>query len=132
VPTGLQGGDAGLHREHRALEVDVHDGVDVLLGHVDQRLVRKDSCVRAEDVYGAEPVQSDLGDHSALIHAGHVCDDRLDATRCDRGQRSGRRIERGRVATRDQHVCALLGEHPGDALADALAAAGDDDRAALH
>ncbi len=64
--------EAGLHREHRALEVDAEHVVDVGLGQLGQRLVGEDPGVGAEHVDPAEALHGGRGHGLAVLDAGDV------------------------------------------------------------
>ena len=115
-----------------ALEVDVHDQVPVLLGHLEEQVVAGDAGVVDQDVDPAELVDDAL--HRGL-RGGGVDDVAADADRAGtvgeveaaRGVGGG-----GLVEVEDRDRGALAGEALGDAEADASGCSGDDGDAAVE
>ena len=128
----LERRQARLHGEHRALDVAGEDLVDVGLGHLREQLLGEDAGVGAEHVDAAEPLDRGVRDQPAVSDPGDVRDDGLDAAAGLLAEVVGGGLQRALVPGRDQDVRARAHEDTGDALADALAATGDDHRAAVQ
>ena len=122
----LQRGQAGLDGQDAAAQVGAEHGVQVLVGHVGEPLVREDPRVGAQHVDAAQPLGRGRRDQLAALPDADVGQQVGDVGPA-RGQfRDGRR---GRVLVPpdDQDPRAVVREHPGDALADAPGGAGDHD-----
>jgi oxepin-CoA hydrolase / 3-oxo-5,6-dehydrosuberyl-CoA semialdehyde dehydrogenase len=121
-----QGGQAGLDREDGALQVDAEHLVEHLLGHVRQPAVREDPRVGAQNVDAAQPLLGDGRHPPAVLPAGHVgLDERDLAGRLGRGvELPGGGPGDVRITAGDEDARAAAGEHAGNPLADAAAAAG--------
>ena len=126
---GLQARHGLAHGQVDRLHIDRHDAVEVVLGHVLQRLRQMgDAGVVDEDVEAAEMLLGG-GHHQAHIGGlGHV---HLDRPR-RRAQRCGHIEGLGPVAVGDQHLRALGHELGRDAGAKARRRAGDDGHLVLQ
>ena len=121
-----QGGQAGLDREDGALQVDAEHLVEHLLGHVRQPAVREDARVGAQNVDAAQPLLGDGRHPPAVLPAGHVgLHERDLAGGLGRGvELLGGGPGGVRITAGDEDPRAVAGEHAGNPLADAAAAAG--------
>jgi|GEM_PF-3459 len=121
-----QGGQAGLDREDGALQVDAEYLVEHVLGHVRQPAVREDARVGAQNVDAAQPLLGDGRHPPAVLPAGHVgLHERDLAGGLGRGvELLGGGPGRVRITAGDEDPRAVAGEHAGNPLADAAAAAG--------
>ena len=119
----LQRVQAGLDREHRALQVGAEDLVEQVLGHVRQQAVGEDARIGTQHVDTAQPLDG-VGRHPpAVLPAGHIGLDERDL-RAVRAQFLGGGPGDVRIPAGDQDPGSVAGEHAGDALADAAGAAG--------
>ena len=130
----------GAGAQDRLGEIDVHDAVDfvfaqggrVLPGQGHQRLVNGVTQIVDEDVDAPEGLHHQI---HRLLHAGSpgdVGDYRNHPAAAGFGDFGGNALDVARRQRVDRHVGAGLGEHLGDALADAPARAGDENHFVLH
>ena len=115
------------------LVVDLRDKVEVLRRHRLQAAGAQDARIGDEHVQGAEVQDGLLHQVLQAVHVGHVgLDEDGPVVPGDFVEGSGRRGARGLVEVGHDDVRALGQEFPGDALAEALGRARDDDGLAFH
>ena len=121
----------GLQHVVEAVEVGAQHGVPFLAGHRRKGVVAGDAGIENDAVVGA--VAPSISAASACAQAGAVGDVEADhaatsaaGARCRPASASAPALSRAVV---DDDVEAVMRQAPGDGAADALAGAGDEDRA---
>jgi hypothetical protein len=124
-------GQAGFHREEGAAQVDPHDLVELRDRHFADFGGGEDASIGAENVDAAEMMQRGGSHRGDALLGADIGGDGDRRTPGD-GDVLGDDLRRLGRAGHHGDATAGLGEAFGDAPADALAGAGDDDAAALE